>query len=64
MFSFNITEVKKRRKDTLSPIVHFGPHNEEVISLLYGSLLGDCHGEKRGNTTRFQIKQSSINVEY
>lgn len=43
-----------------------GPHNFDVLSLLFGSLLGDCHAEIRSpnNTVRFNIKQSSRNVEY
>ncbi len=36
----------------------------DVVCLLYGSLLGDAHGERRCNSTRFSIKQSSKNVEY
>jgi hypothetical protein len=42
----------------------------EVMSILYGSLLGDVHGERRvrqdgeeGNT-RFTFKQGSPNVQY
>ena len=41
-----------------------GPHEESVISTLVGNLLGDGHGEKRVNTTRFHIHMSSKNVEY
>ena len=41
-----------------------GPHNEDVISVLVGNLLGDGYGEKRKNSTRFQIHMSSRNVEY
>lgn len=43
---------------------HHGPHNKDVISLLFGSLLGDTHAEKRSNSTRFSFKQSSRHVEY
>ena len=46
------------------PIFHHGPHNIDVISLLFGSLLGDSHGEKRGSSIRFSFKQSSRHVEY
>ena len=41
-----------------------GPHNIDVISVLVGGLLGDCHAEKRNNSTRFTIHASSRNVEY
>ena len=41
-----------------------GPHNEDVISVLVGHLLTDGYGEKRKNSTRFQIHMSSLNAEY
>lgn len=41
-----------------------GPHNEDVISVLVGNLLGDGYGEKRKNSTRFLIHMSSRNAEY
>ena len=42
-----------------------GPHNEEVISLLVGSLLGDCYGERLMNGgVRFKFKQSIKHKEY
>ena len=41
-----------------------GPHNQDVISVLVGNLLGDGHGEKRKNATRFHIHMSSRNAEY
>lgn len=42
-----------------------GPHNLDILSILFGSLLGDGHGECRTpNSVRFTIKQSNINVEY
>lgn len=43
-----------------------GPHNLDVLSFLFGSLLGDTHAEVRSpnNSVRFSFKQSSRNVEY
>ena len=41
-----------------------GPHQEEVISTLVGSLLGDGYAEKRSNATRIHIHMSSRNVSY
>ena len=61
-----------------------GPHNLDVVSLFFGSLLGDCYAEQRSGsktagssprspecrgssprtTTRFQMKQSSMHVQY
>lgn len=46
------------------PTFHHGPHNLDVISLLYGSLLGDSSAEYRSGSTRFTFKQSSRHVEY
>ena len=43
-----------------------GPHNIEVLNILFGSLLGDCHAEFRGkgNGTRFCFYQESSHVAY
>jgi ubiquinol-cytochrome c reductase cytochrome b subunit len=43
-----------------------GPHNIEILSIFYGSLLGDSHAERRvnGNGTRFSFSQESKNEEY
>lgn len=41
-----------------------GPHNEDIISLIFGSLLGNAHAEKRHNRTRIRFSKSSVNMEY
>lgn len=42
-----------------------GPHNEDVLSVIVGSLLGDCYGNKRSvEGTRFSYKQSIVHKEY
>ena len=41
----------------------YGPHSIQIISILVGSLLGDAHGEKRGNA-RYSFKQGGRNLEY
>jgi len=42
-----------------------GPHNEDVISLLVGSLLGDCHAEReKSGGVRFRFKQSEAHKDY
>ncbi len=42
-----------------------GPHNEDVISLLVGSLLGDCHAEReKSGGVRFRFKQSAAHKDY
>ena len=42
-----------------------GPHNEDVLSVIVGSLLGDCYGSRRSiEGTRFSYKQSIVHKEY
>lgn len=48
----------------ISSLKRIGPHNETIISILIGNLLGDGWGEKRGGATRFHIHMSSKNMEY
>ena len=57
---------KKRTEKTL-PQNLTSPHNLDVLSLLFGSLLGDTHGQVRSSSTnsvRFTFRQSNRNVEY
>lgn len=43
-----------------------GPHNKEIISIIYGTLLGDSHAELRenGNGTRIGFYQEANHSEY
>lgn len=43
-----------------------GPHHQDVLSVIYGSLLGDSHAEYRsqGNGTRLQFHQEASHKEY
>ena len=42
-----------------------GPHNNDVLSVIIGSLLGDCYGSRRNiEGTRFVFKQSIIHKKY
>ena len=41
-----------------------GPHNQDVISVLVGNLLGDGYAEKRENTTRFHLRITNNNAQY
>jgi hypothetical protein len=75
---FNINYLIKRYKSTiiikdkLAFILprfkaknRIGPHNDEIISILVGSLLGDSHGERMLNGgVRFRFKQSIIHKDY
>jgi ubiquinol-cytochrome c reductase cytochrome b subunit len=59
---FNI----KPRVIRLKGIYRIGPHNKDVISIIFGSLLGDAHAEKRlrGVGTRIIFFQEAVHVEY
>ena len=51
------TKVKARNR--------IGPHNEDVISVLVGSLLGDCYANSRTiEGTRFCFRQSQVHKDY
>lgn len=41
-----------------------GAHNTEIISVLFGSLLGDGFAEKHGNGTRFCFQQEGSHSAY
>jgi ubiquinol-cytochrome c reductase cytochrome b subunit len=41
-----------------------GPHNQNILSILVGSLLGDGHMEKYGTGSRFTFYQAKLNGEY
>ena len=41
-----------------------GPHNIDIYSLIFGSLLGDSYAEKRNGSTRFILQQEESNVSY
>ncbi len=53
----------------LSPYKCLGPHNIDILSIIFGSLLGDACGQLRTTnkgveSVRFLFEQSSTNVEY
>jgi len=43
-----------------------GPHSEDIISIIIGSLLGDAHAEKKlkGVGTRIRFFQEDSHIEY
>jgi hypothetical protein len=43
-----------------------GPHNFEILSIIFGTLLGDGHAEHRskGNGTRINFYQEAIHNSY
>lgn len=41
-----------------------GPHNQDIISVIMGSMLGDSYAENHGKGTRFHFQQEESNMEY
>jgi len=43
-----------------------GPHNKDIISIIFGSLLGEGQGEKRllGVGTSFSFYQKAVHIDY
>lgn len=41
-----------------------GPHDIDVLSILIGSLLGNCHLERSGNGSRFCFQQEGSHEDY
>jgi hypothetical protein len=56
----------KPKVNRLKGIYRIGAHNKDIISIIFGSLLGAAHGEKRllGLGTRFNFYQEAVHVEY
>ncbi len=56
------------QKNLLKSIERIGPHNFDVLCVLFGSLLGDGYAVLRqqiyGQTVRFSFKQSIVHKEY
>ena len=50
----------------LQGINRIGPHNKYILSIIYGSLLGDAHAEKRlgGIGTRISFYQEDTHLKY
>jgi ubiquinol-cytochrome c reductase cytochrome b subunit len=50
----------------LKGMYRIGPHNIDIISIIFGSLLGDAHAEKRlsGLGTRISFFQEGVHVKY
>jgi ubiquinol-cytochrome c reductase cytochrome b subunit len=50
----------------LRGIYRIGPHTKDIISIIFGSLLGNTYGEKRllGVGTRFSFSQEASHVKY
>jgi hypothetical protein len=62
-----ILEESSRRKfhTRMKAASRIGPHSFEVLSVIVGSLLGDCYGNRRSvEGTRLCFRQSVIHKKY
>lgn len=62
-----IINLKKNILSTkIRGIYRIGPHNNNILSIIYGSLLGDAHAEKRlsGIGTRISFFQEDSHLKY
>lgn len=51
-------------KPSTKSIKRIGPHNKDVYSIIFGSLLGDGYAEKRAGGTRIQFAQENTHGAY
>lgn len=53
-------------KNKIKGLKRIGPHNKDIYSIIFGSLLGDSHAEKRngGLGTRISFYQESTHLTY
>jgi ubiquinol-cytochrome c reductase cytochrome b subunit len=66
LFITSIYLNNKSKVNRLKGIYRIGAHNKDIISIIFGSLLGNTQGEKRllNIGTRFNFNQESVHVEY
>lgn len=60
---YNSNNIMVKRLPAISRV---GPHNIDILSIIFGSLLGDSHAERRltGNGTRISFMQEASHKEY
>lgn len=56
LLPFSLPKVRRLKR--------IGPHNFDILSILIGSMLGDCSSEKRNNSTRFSFQQEGSHSDY
>lgn len=64
-FAFALPAAQTFKK--LRGIYRIGPHNQEIYSIIFGSLLGDAHAERRKSETggtRISFYQESTHISY
>lgn len=58
--------IETSKVSRLKGIYRIGPHNKDILSIIFGSLLGDAHAEKRllGTGTRITFFQEGSHLSY
>jgi len=56
LLPFNSSKVRALKR--------IGPHNYDIVSIIFGSMLGDCYAEKHGEGTRFCFQQEGSHAAY
>jgi hypothetical protein len=64
--SYNKNKELKKNLIRIRANKRIGPHNKDVLCILFGSLLGDAHAERRsqGNGTRITFYQEGYHESY
>ena len=57
-------EFKEIKIQKIKANLRIGPHNKDILSILFGSLLGDAHAEFRLKGTRITFYQEGSHVSY
>lgn len=65
-FVFISIYIKDSLAKRVRAMARVGAHNKDILSIIYGSLLGDSHAECRtlGHGTRFSFVQEATHKEY
>jgi ubiquinol-cytochrome c reductase cytochrome b subunit len=66
LFISSLIEGYSEKPSRLKGKYRIGPHNKDILSIIFGSLLGDGHAEKRqsGTGTRITFYQESSHLKY
>jgi ubiquinol-cytochrome c reductase cytochrome b subunit len=61
-----ISNIDTTKLSRIKGLFRIGPHNKDILCIIYGSLLGDGHAEKKslGVGTRISFFQEASHVEY
>lgn len=58
-----VKPTKQRKKPTFA-LNFIGPHDFETLCIIFGTLLGDAHIQKRRNSTRVSFRQCAAHKEH